>query len=244
MSFEKGPLVLRKVLGFKMYLYTKRSHGVNLILKGIYEPLTTKIVHSLLKEGNYFIDAGASIGYYTLIGSKLVGTKGRVIAIEPERSNFEILKKNVAINNCENVTLINKAVSERSGGSTLYLSHGRGSHSLSPLRRNLTGETVPVDTIRLDECVEKADVIKMDIEGWQYYALKGIEGLLNHGSLKIIMEYCPTLQSKIGLKQKLVDLLRNYSWDIYNIDEQKKQIYKIKDVAQLDKQTNLLLHIR
>ena len=77
---------------------------------GTYEPEETRLFRSKCRPGDTVIDVGANVGWYTVIASKLVGKKGRVIAFEPEPVNFAILKKNVLANGCENVILELKAL--------------------------------------------------------------------------------------------------------------------------------------
>ena len=72
-------------------------------------------VKNAVFSGQTIIDVGASIGIYTIFFAKMVGEKGKVYAFEPEPNNFELLKKNIAINGFKNVILENKAVSDVSG---------------------------------------------------------------------------------------------------------------------------------
>ena len=64
---------------------------------------------SVLKEGDVFVDVGANIGYYTILGSKLVGSKGLVIAVEPVPDTVKILRFNLRLNDIKNVLVIDKA---------------------------------------------------------------------------------------------------------------------------------------
>ncbi len=83
-----------------------------------------------LKEG-VFIDVGANIGKYTIkIGNQLKN-KGRVISFEPEEENFEMLERNVKLNNLKNVSLIKKALSYEKGKLKLFLAEeDLGCHSI------------------------------------------------------------------------------------------------------------------
>src|SRR5215216_8186406 len=59
------------------------------------------------KEGDVVVDIGAHIGLYTIIASKRVGAKGKVVAVEADPANFEMLNHNIALNNLTNATPIN-----------------------------------------------------------------------------------------------------------------------------------------
>ncbi len=95
-----------EVQGSKMFL--DPGDSLNLSINGVYGELDTQIIREQIKEGDIVIDVGANIGYYTLIFAQLVGKTGKVFAFEPEPKNFEILKKNIEINNYGNVTVEKK----------------------------------------------------------------------------------------------------------------------------------------
>ena len=91
-----GKLVLKDVLGSKMYLdETDLGLSWDLITDGIREAYLVEIVKKELKKGDIVIDIGANIGYYVLLESKIVGEKGKVYAIEPVPQNVDILRKNL-----------------------------------------------------------------------------------------------------------------------------------------------------
>ena len=78
------------VRGQKMYLIKGFEEYATV---GVYGVLDTHIVESLIKPGDYAIDVGAAIGYFTLIFAKLVGKTGKVISFEPDPRSFKILEK-------------------------------------------------------------------------------------------------------------------------------------------------------
>ena len=81
--------------GFKLYIHEGKDFlSDRLLLTKEYEPLETKVIKNIVKEGDIVVDAGANIGYYTVLLSKLTGNKGKVYAFEPEQSCFELLKRN------------------------------------------------------------------------------------------------------------------------------------------------------
>lgn len=136
--------------------------------KGKFEKFETELVKKEVKEGDIVLDVGANIGYYTLIFSKAVGRRGKVFAFEPEPNNFILLQKNVQINNLENVTLIQKAVSKKSGKIYLYLcDYNHGQHRTYESPR--CNSSISVDCITIDDYVESASLnkinfIKMDVK--------------------------------------------------------------------------------
>ena len=153
------------------------------LLLSTYEIEQTSCFEKMIKEGNTILDIGASIGYYTLLSSYLVGNKGKVFAFEPDPTNLFYLEKHITLNRLTNVTLIKSAVSDNNG--FLYFEKGSGSgtgHISS------TGN-VKVNTITLDEFIRNhqiiPDFIKIDVEGAEFQVLSGAKTILN--------EYHPTL---------------------------------------------------
>ena len=75
-----------------------------------YEPYETELILKQVKSGDIIVDVGANIGYYTVLFADKVGKKGKIIAIEPDPINFEILQKNIKENKLFNVVAVQAAV--------------------------------------------------------------------------------------------------------------------------------------
>jgi len=89
--------------------------SIELILYKTHEPLCTKLVSRIIKEGMICMDLGSNLGYYAVLESKLVGEKGRVYAIEASPDNFNYLQKNSKLQNFLNIEAYNFAGSEKNG---------------------------------------------------------------------------------------------------------------------------------
>ncbi|WP_448577435.1 FkbM family methyltransferase [Thermosphaera sp.] len=133
-------------------------------------------VKSCLNMGSVFVDVGANIGYYTLIASKLVGSQGRVYSIEPVPSTATILKANIKLNNCLNVSIHEVAVWSSKGTLTLRIP---GSwYGLAFVSRY--GGNIVVNSITLDELLKNEtsiDCIKIDVEGAELEVLRGAKDM-------------------------------------------------------------------
>ena len=79
------------------------------------------IEHFTPKQGDIVVDIGAHMGRYTIISSKRVGTNGKVIAIEAHPGNFEMLNRNIKLNQLTNVIPLNYAVYSKETKIKLYL---------------------------------------------------------------------------------------------------------------------------
>jgi FkbM family methyltransferase len=160
------------------------------------EPICTNyLMHSgILKEGDVVLDIGANIGYYVLVEAQLVGKSGKVYAVEPVCSNFELLQKNVQLNSFKNVSTFQFAFGEKDTKSEIYVSD---KSNLCAMNRNAVGGKI----ISAQEvCVETVDtffkdkappnLIRMDVEGYEYEIIKGMAKTLK-GNIKILAELHP-----------------------------------------------------
>jgi FkbM family methyltransferase len=170
------------------------------ILEGKYEKRTVELVKNLLGEGMAFVDIGAHIGFYTLLAARLVGSKGKVYAFEPDPSNSTSLRNNVELNGCNNVILVPKAISDRSGTAKLNLGKYSETNSLYvPVWP--TDRSVMVETISLDEFWDSVEtkigpltigLLKIDVEGAEPFVLDGMKKILERGACRhIIIEFNP-----------------------------------------------------
>ena len=121
------------------------------------------------KSPKKILDVGANIWVFTiLIASKF--PNATVIAFEPEKSNFEALKKNIALSGAKNIIAINAAISTTKGTASLYVSGANaGNHSL--YGNGVGTATEMVKTHTLDEFLP-ADILKLDAEGIEYDLFK------------------------------------------------------------------------
>jgi FkbM family methyltransferase len=142
------------------------------------------------------LDLGANIGVYTLLVKKHC-EHCRVIAVEPEPLNSLLLEKNVKINNLRDVIIVRKAISDEEGTAKLYLSQYDVSHSIvEPVgKKYIVIETTTIDKLLEEFGIEKVDLIKMDVEGAEYKALRGaIKSIQKGVKLSISVEHDPLIK--------------------------------------------------
>lgn len=163
-----------------------------------YEPNVAQRVRQILRAGHVFVDVGANVGFFTLLGATLVGSGGHVFAFEPSPDNCRLLRRSLAQNGITNVTLYENAVAE--AAQQLSLSGG-GADSNARLMRpdELQGRETHfthVEAVALDDVLQdvtRLDLIKMDIEGAEPRAWEGMQNVLRKHRPVIISEYAPDL---------------------------------------------------
>ena len=93
--------------GYALYAYADDLGPSYAFLNGIpYEPHVTALVRQRLRNGNTFLDIGANVGYFTLLARSLVGSDGRVIAVEPSERNVRALRRGLDSNDFDDVRIV------------------------------------------------------------------------------------------------------------------------------------------
>jgi len=219
-----------------------------------WEQSTTKIFREVIKEGETVVDLGANIGYFTLLAASLVGKKGKVYSFEPEPRNYNYLLKNIELNGYDNVFAFQKAVSDETGKTKLYICpYDTGHHTINQnggIKKcksdfiDYENEFVEVEKIALDdffkEIEQPINVIKMDIEGAEMLALSGMDRIINENeNIKMFIEFFPLLIREMGGSPEgfIRRLLNDYRFSIFVIpddhDASIKKSIKIKNADEL-----------
>jgi FkbM family methyltransferase len=170
--------------------------------------------HFSPKKGDIVIDVGAAFGLYTIPSSRQVGQSGKVIAIEAHPNNYEMLSRNVKLNNLTNVSCLNYAVYSTKTKVKIYTNYTIMSDRISGEEEEKAKE-VNADT--LDNILEQSRVsaervnwIKIDVEGAELEVLKGAHKILsNSKDIAISVE----IHGKNN-HQPVIDLLNLYNFKI------------------------------
>ena len=164
----------------------------DLCRKKIWEPWLTEYILDKLRPDSVFIDAGASVGWFTLLAA-VHCPQGHIIAFEPHTQRHRMLVSSVAANGFTNVVSIRAALSDMEGHTTLG---GRADAQMGK-----PGEEIR--TVRLDETlkilgIDHVDLVKMDIEGAEVRALQGMDKTLRTPDVKMAIEVHPNLMIRYG----------------------------------------------
>jgi len=174
---------------------------------GCYEPQETLLIRSILRPGMTFVDVGANWGYFTLLAASFVGSSGRVLSLEPDPRIFSILQENVARAGLEQVTLMQTAAAHEPGIQSLagYAEAG-GNFGISriTLKSGDDDGIFRVNSDTLDHILDlqglsSVDLMKMDIEGAEVFALRGLADSLRKRRIKrILLELHPFELAELG----------------------------------------------
>ena len=153
-----------------------------------------------LSHGDTVIDAGANIGGFTLNAARLVGERGRVLAVEPGETNLGMLRRSVAASSLANVTVVPKGLWDHHDRKVFHLDDSPGLNSLYAERPGIESgagsagartEEIEVDTLD-NICaglgVDRLELVKMDIEGAEIRALQGADEVLRNMKPKLVVE--------------------------------------------------------
>jgi FkbM family methyltransferase len=228
---ESGEIV--EVLGHRMLLHDPQIDqfvSTELAANGIFEPLQTRWTCNLIRPGDTVLDVGANIGYYTLLMARLVGPHGKVYAFEPDPGNFGLLEKNVRLNGyTDRVVLKRAAVSDTSGQIRLFRAdRNQGDH-----RAYDSGDgrpSIDIPSVALDDTFKdypgRIAFIKMDIQGSEWAALKGMQKLLaRQPFVQMMTEFWPAGLSHVGVSAAAyLDVLASCGFSLFEIDDELQHV--------------------
>jgi FkbM family methyltransferase len=185
----------------RAYLAVKRRFGT----EQRYEAAFDDALRSSIAPGDVVWDVGANVGRYTVVFSELVGQEGHVVAFEPVPATFDYLSAAAA--DRPNVTLLSVALGAESAVSEInVMSDARaGTHSLVSNAPESSAVSVTVergDQIRVNRSLPAPNVIKIDVEGFEYEVLLGIADTLELPTCRAVMcEVHFGVLAKRGLKR-------------------------------------------
>lgn len=203
-----------------------------------YEPYETELILKQVNKGDIIIDIGANIGYYTVLFADKVGKTGKVIAIEPDPINFEILQKNIKENKLRNVVAVQAAVGSENKKMILYKSEENlGDHKLWKNGAAINKEVFcrKLDDLLKDLGYEKIDLIKVDTQGWEPEVFAGAKRTIEKDLPIIFFEYSPVSYKLAKLDQiEMMNWLKKLYKKFWWIDEWL-YIYKCLEKEKIDK---------
>jgi len=194
-----------------------------IVKKEFFEKINLDIIKKYLPKQCTIIDIGANIGNHSMYFS-LMNSSNKIYAFEPHNINYDILKKNIKINNLKNITTYNMAVGNKEG-SGILIEQDNNNLCDTMVEYNDKGniQFISLDTFIDTEKLTKIDLIKIDVEGFEEYVIKGMARLID--------KYDPIYWIEIweDKKEVVFNLLKTYNLiEIHNDQFSRADNYLFK----------------
>jgi FkbM family methyltransferase len=196
-------------------------HYVRELMEHGREQTFVRLLADAVPPGGVVLEGGAHLGFVTVHAAHAAGPNGRVITFEANPTVLDVLRQNLTANGvAERVEVVPKALGDSTGRTRFYVSTGGEMSSL--FAPPVASMPVEVDVVRADEVVSgPVDVVKLDIEGGELAALRGMEGLFAAAPPRALFLECnPALLERAGTsREELVAWLVAHGYAVEWIDE-------------------------
>lgn len=181
----------------------------------------TWISRKLIKEGDTVVDVGANIGIMSLLFSKLTKEKGQVHSFEPNPLLYDDLMSAIKKNKIKNICSIPKALGEKEEKLTLSvpksnLGLGTLIRTSSEVCQNYDVEVTTLSKYCSLKEISKIDLLKIDVEGFEYRVLIGAKQLFEENPPNFILVELNNFNGRAG-EHPVIKLLRNYDYSFLSI---------------------------
>lgn len=179
----------------------------------LFETKETRFFEHYIKKGDICFDVGANVGYYTNLFASITGKSGKVFSVEPLLRNVRLIELAAAINKTDEFVKVLRMCASNEDTEVGFSSNGDSSYASVNIDSEKNTETVvqckKIDSIVSDFNLPKIDILKMDVEGWEYHALQGMKGVLAD----------PQKRPRLMMIELYPDHLKKYSNSIAEICE-------------------------
>jgi FkbM family methyltransferase len=191
-----------------------------------WEPHVTNYLMKVLKPTNTFIDIGANLGYFTVLCAPFVN---QVIAFEPVNISHKYCLMNIELNGLKNVTLYKYGLWEKEIDAEISVDP-------SMLMASCIGQGEEIKCIALDSLSLKPSVIKMDIEGSEFFALCGMEKTLEQSRPVLVMELNRPALEKYGKdSEDIWNFFKDINYKVAVLRWGEEEPESIKSLKELNK---------
>jgi FkbM family methyltransferase len=192
-----------------------------------------------INVGDSIIDVGANFGYWTLVGSKLVGSKGTVHSFEPINHTFSALSSNIQSSNAKNVKLYNIALGEIEAVTNFNIASedsigGSSSQGFHNVEKFDSSQEVFIKSA--DEVINlqtKITFVKIDVEGGELFVLKGMHKIIEKFMPVISFEWNFNTAKSMGYDPiEIIEYLKTFGYSISIISGKKMISFERSHYAQ------------
>lgn len=202
---------------------------------GRFENAELDFVKRYLRKDDVFLDIGANVGLFSVVGASIVGDTGHVYSFEPVKKTYERLIENIRLNNFKNVTGINAGLSDSNGALSMSTSNDGydawNSFGTPSAGSNYNKEELPVFSLDAwinEHNIKGANLIKIDVEGWEYKVLTGGEALFSSElAPDLLVEFTEKNCQSSGYScGDLYDYLISFGYQLYTYDPANNSIIR------------------
>jgi FkbM family methyltransferase len=185
----------------------------------------------ILRPGDRFVDVGANIGMITLLAARLVGPQGIVDAIEPHPDCCDRIQAQCRMNSIQNVRLERVALSDLCGAMTLnVVTEHTGMSTLANVAgadAELVSRRFDVSAVRGDDVLGKnahhVALVKLDVEGFETRAIRGLERTLTNTRAMVVTEVLPEWLERAGSStHELFALMRGLGYQSFELTTRRR----------------------
>jgi FkbM family methyltransferase len=246
-SFTKPVFKKVELDGVSFYIKIDPNNGLvdkEIYSRGIWEPEILAEISRHIKTDSICLDVGANIGQHSLYMAS-IAREGKVYAFEPLVRLAEQIRESVKQNNFKNVEVLQFGLSNKNAIQKIYLDNLNIGRTTFDER----SEASSVETAELkvfDEYWQdksKIDFIKMDVEGYEYYAMLGMKNILSSYHPALLVEFTPVFYEKMGVSSKeILEYIFSFGYKIYDLEQNKKEILPA-DINEFLNQTKIQTNI-
>jgi FkbM family methyltransferase len=211
--YGRAPVPIAGGLGHLLYVSTAdlpldHAHA-GLIVRGTLEPPVQEALRRLLGPGDVFYDVGANVGFFTLVGARLVGPTGRVVAFEPVPWCARAVGRNIELNGFAHAQIREQAVGGADGSARLLVvgeaswSHLESTGRHADVRDEIDVSVVALDSLVATRAIPPPDVLKIDTEGAELQAIEGARETIARHRPAIVCELHDTNAAFVALMDEL-----------------------------------------
>lgn len=251
-SYGKGKPFIKDIhvegVSFKIMLDPVRNSGVDddIAKNGYWEKELSAQIKKNLPEGGVFLDIGANIGYHSLFAAASLQGSGKVYSFEPLPHLCTQLKESISVNGFTNIEVCNFGLAESKGEHVIYIrDENTGGSSLLDLQGIRVKGTQKITVKELDSFFgdQKVDAIKIDVEGYEYEALKGGREVLEKNHPLIFMEFSPVfyVQDHVQKPYDLIHFLMDLGYSFSSLAGQPLDLNNwLKEGDNLNSQIDII----
>jgi FkbM family methyltransferase len=247
LTWRSHPFEARTQAGFHFAGNSEELISRYIYYFGIWEPAITRWMSLLPLSGRTVVDVGAHFGWYSLLAARCVGPEGRVVSIEASPANLVNLRRNIALNQCYTIRCVHAAVWNKREDLSFFQGPASNAGASTVMAEFVNLKTqdggdryeaatrvkaVPLAELLAPEEIATAGLVKIDVEGAEWEAVKGMLPLLGRfpEDIRFLIELTPgTSAARYGGVHELVRVFTSQGFTPYIVPNEYNAEFYFKD---------------